>query len=53
LPEIDPSKNYTAIIIAVAHKEFLNFDFIKYKNKGAVIFDAKACLDKNIADARL
>ncbi|MBV9962060.1 MAG: nucleotide sugar dehydrogenase [Parafilimonas sp.] len=53
LSEIDSSKNYTAIVVAVAHKEFLNFDFKKYKKKGAIIFDTKACLDKNIADARL
>lgn len=50
---IDPKKNYAAIIIAVAHNEFLHFDFKKYKKNKAIIFDTKACLDKNIADARL
>jgi UDP-N-acetyl-D-galactosamine dehydrogenase len=50
---IDPKKNYSAIIIAVAHDEFLQFNFKKYKKNKAVIFDTKACLERNIADARL
>jgi UDP-N-acetyl-D-galactosamine dehydrogenase len=50
---VDPQKKYAAIIVAVCHKEFLSFDFKKYKKNRAVIFDAKACLDRNIADARL
>lgn len=51
--KVDPKKNYAAIIIAVAHNKFLSFDFKKYKAKNAVIFDAKACLEKGVADARL
>ena len=53
LKEIDSGKNYAAIIIAVAHKEFLCFDFKKYKNNNTVIFDAKACLSRELSDARL
>jgi UDP-N-acetyl-D-galactosamine dehydrogenase len=41
------------IDVVVPHSEFLNFDFKKYKAKNTVIFDAKACLDRNITDARL
>jgi len=50
---IAPKKNYSAIILAVAHNEFLQFNFKKYKKNKTVIFDTKACLDKTIADARL
>lgn len=53
LSKVSPLKDYAAIIVAVAHKEFLSFDFKKYKEKNTVIFDAKACLDKELADARL
>jgi UDP-N-acetyl-D-galactosamine dehydrogenase len=44
---------YDGIIIAVAHKEFLNFDYKKYKRNNGVIFDTKACIDRNISDCRL
>jgi UDP-N-acetyl-D-galactosamine dehydrogenase len=53
LKSVDPDINYSVIIVAVPHTEFLNFNFKKYKEKNTVIFDAKACLDRNIADARL
>jgi UDP-N-acetyl-D-galactosamine dehydrogenase len=47
-------KKYDAIILAVAHNEFLNID---YKNviKGidSVIFDIKSFLNRNIVDSRL
>ena len=51
--KVSPLKDYAAIVIAVAHNEFLEFDFKKYKENNTVIFDAKACLDRNIVDARL
>ena len=44
---------YDAIIVAVAHKEFLTLDINKLKNDQAVVFDIKACLDRNLVDARL
>jgi UDP-N-acetyl-D-galactosamine dehydrogenase len=44
---------YDGIIIAVAHKEFLTFDYKKYKRNNGVIFDTKACVDRNIVDCRL
>lgn len=53
ISKVDAKKNYAAIIIAVAHNEFLTFDFKKYKKNNTIIFDTKACLDRNIADARL
>lgn len=50
---IPDSASYDGIIIAVAHKEFLQFDFKKHKRNNGVIFDTKACLDRNIVDCRL
>ncbi|MNU03023.1 UDP-glucose/GDP-mannose dehydrogenase family, UDP binding domain [compost metagenome] len=45
--------DYKAIIIAVAHDEFLNLDYEKYKERGAIIFDTKSFIDRRFADARL
>lgn len=53
ISKISPLKDYAAIIIAVAHNEFLSFDFRKYKENNTIIFDAKACLDRKFVDARL
>ncbi|MNK30666.1 UDP-N-acetyl-D-glucosamine 6-dehydrogenase [compost metagenome] len=46
-------KNYKAIIIAVAHDEFLALDYATYKQNGAIIFDTKSFIDRKFADARL
>jgi UDP-N-acetyl-D-galactosamine dehydrogenase len=46
-------KKYDAVIVAVAHNEFLSIDFNKYRANNAVIFDTKACIDRNIVDGRL
>lgn len=46
-------KNYKAVIVAVAHNEFLNVDYRSYKDQGAVIFDIKSFIDRKFADARL
>ncbi|MDR2841270.1 MAG: nucleotide sugar dehydrogenase [Paludibacter sp.] len=50
---IDETKGYTAVILAVAHDEFKNFDFEKYHNQNAVIFDVKAIIDRRWVDGRL
>lgn len=44
---------YDAVIVAVAHNEFLTFDYKKIKRNNGVIFDTKACLDRSLVDARL
>lgn len=44
-------EGYSAIILAVAHKEFLSIPL--EKNDQLVIYDVKAILDKNKVDARL
>ena len=44
---------YDAVILAVAHKEFLNMDVRKMVHDGGVIYDVKGVLDKAIVDGRL
>ena len=51
--ELDTTKSYHAILLAVAHDEYKTFDFEKYYNSGAVIFDAKAVVDRKWVDGRL
>jgi UDP-N-acetyl-D-galactosamine dehydrogenase len=53
LKKLDVNKKYDAILLAVAHDEFLSFDFEKCHNDGAVIFDAKAVVDRRWVDSRL
>lgn len=45
---------YEAIVLAVAHNEFLDLDYTSLrKDKNSIIFDIKACLDRSLVDARL
>ncbi|KMQ62319.1 Vi polysaccharide biosynthesis protein VipA/TviB [Chryseobacterium sp. BLS98] len=53
LDQFPEDKKYDSIIIAVSHKEFLTLDFKKMKKENSVIFDAKACIDRSLVDARL
>ncbi|WP_392419942.1 nucleotide sugar dehydrogenase [Capnocytophaga canis] len=53
LPQVIQNKTYDVVIIAVAHKEFLELDLNAIKNESAVIFDLKACVDRELVDARL
>ncbi|EOR92885.1 UDP-glucose dehydrogenase [Arcticibacter svalbardensis MN12-7] len=53
LNTLDMSIRYNAIIVAVAHKEFLGLDYEALKMEDGVIFDTKACLRREIVDARL
>ncbi len=53
LNQVDDKIVYDAIIVAVAHNEFLNFDYQKVKRNNGVIFDTKACLDRSLVDGRL
>ncbi|CAM3966433.1 nucleotide sugar dehydrogenase [Flavobacterium antarcticum] len=47
------NKRYEAVIVAVAHNEFLQLDLSKIKTEKAVVFDTKACMDRNNVDSRL
>lgn len=52
--EIDTSKHYDAVILAVSHNEFLSIDYKKLRNgNNTVIFDTKSFLDRSLVDARL
>ena len=56
--QIDLIKNYTvkqysAIILAVAHTDFKGIDFKKLQNSKTVIFDAKSFIHANFIDGRL
>jgi UDP-N-acetyl-D-galactosamine dehydrogenase len=53
IPAIDPDKKYAAIIACVSHDQFKTFDFKKYQEQGAVIFDVKNFVDRQYVDARL
>ncbi len=53
IPAVDPDKHYAAIIACVCHDQFKTFDFKKYKEQGAVIFDVKNFVDRTLVDARL
>ncbi|MES2268132.1 MAG: nucleotide sugar dehydrogenase [Bacteroidota bacterium] len=44
---------YDAIVVAVAHDEFIEFDYHKIKRNNGVIFDTKACLSRDLIDGRL
>ncbi len=46
-----PDTTYDAIVLAVAHKEFLNLDFHKLKKDESVVYDVKGFLSQ--ADAKL
>ena len=47
-----PKGNYAAVVLAVAHKEFLDLD-IRSMTPNGVIFDVKGVLSRNIVDSRL
>ena len=49
-PNLD---TYHSIVLTVAHKEFLSFNFEGLKESGKVIFDVKSILPKYLVDARL
>nr|WP_298004783.1 hypothetical protein [uncultured Flavobacterium sp.] len=48
-----PSNLFDAVIVAVAHREFLQMDVKNLLNKQGMLFDLKASLDRSIVDARL
>jgi UDP-N-acetyl-D-galactosamine dehydrogenase len=50
---LNENKKYDAVLLAVAHDEFKEFDFEKYYTAGAVVFDAKAVVDRRWVDGRL
>ena len=47
------SKKYDAIVLAVAHKEFLTLDIGDLKSEHTAVFDIKGILPREMIDARL
>ena len=44
---------YDAIVLAVAHQDFLEMDISKLKRNNTIVFDLKSVLDRNEVDLRL
>lgn len=44
---------YNAIVLTVAHKDFLGFNVEKYKSEACVVFDVKSFLERDLVDGRL
>lgn len=50
LPE---GKKYDAVVLAVAHNEFVTTDWKKHLNENGIIYDVKGCLNKGDVNSRL
>jgi len=48
-----PKDKFDAVILAVAHNEFLDMDVKAFAKDNSVIYDVKGILDRNIIDGRL
>ncbi len=47
-------KQYDAIVLAVSHDDFKNYDYNALKkDSSSIIFDTKSCLDRTIVNGRL
>lgn len=53
LAELPETQRYSAIILAVAHAEFLHRDLSALKEENAVVFDIKGSLPRTEVDGRL
>lgn len=51
--ELDTTEKYDAVILGVAHKEFLSLDIKSLLKDTSVVYDVKGILDRNIVDGRL
>ena len=46
-------KKYEGIILAVAHNQFKELDFMSFRKNGAVVYDVKGILETTMVDQRL
>ena len=46
-------EKFDAVILAVAHKEFIGMDVRRWLKQDGIVYDVKGVLPKNIIDARL
>lgn len=51
--EIPLGKKYDAVILAVAHNEFIDVDWKSRVKDNGIIYDVKGCLNKEKSDSRL
>ena len=51
--KLDTSKRYDAVILGVAHKEFMSLDINSLLSDNAVVYDVKGILPREIVDGRL
>lgn len=51
--ELDSDSRYDAIVLGVAHKEFLNLDFDILKKNKAIVYDVKGNIPTYIVDGKL
>ena len=47
------SGEYDAVILAVAHNEFMNLNLLQFLGENGVVYDVKGVLDRKIIDGRL
>ncbi len=48
-----PADRFDAVILAVAHKEFMDLDVRSFVREGGVVYDVKGVLNRERVDARL
>lgn len=48
-----PEKQYDAVVLTVAHKEYLNLDLKSLVKEGGVLYDVKSVLPKELVTGRL
>jgi len=51
--QLNKSVEYGAVILAVAHDEFMKIDLQTFKTRGAIIYDVKGILSRELVNARL
>ena len=51
--KLDASNKYDAVILGVAHKEFMSLDINSLLSDNAVVYDVKGILPREIVDGRL
>ncbi len=52
-PNPEANAPYDAIILAVAHREFKDLDFVKLKKNNGIIYDVKSFLPRSVITKRL
>jgi UDP-N-acetyl-D-glucosamine/UDP-N-acetyl-D-galactosamine dehydrogenase len=53
ITKLPADKLFDSLVLAVAHKEFLDIDWNQRIKPGGIVYDVKGCLDKSKVSARL